>query len=518
MNCLGTFTSLLPLLTLFGIAAAIGLISFYVSSLTRNTLQALAPALLGILMGFFGLFFFARLQTLNLNFLWPGPLLALAFWNFQHVRTSSKMWLRNFFTFVLALVFAGIATLAVYHRAWEKLTPFEPPHGSARLSQSNPASLDTQFGEISVRLPDGKIWMGNFKTTLADGKFINDSNWLTVQRSYRELIGIKTDGSLWVSDGPEPKGSFQNGKWTINEDNMMHLMPFGKETNWSSFVPAPFLVLLVKNDGTLWRWGRWRVTNGYDFGLKHKQWPGLRAFMPHRLGTESNWAEVFRYHYATYLRKTDGSLWVYGNWENWDTNGQTLLEVEPGFTVQSMNLGRDRFRSVARIRDGLEYDVGVRSDGTFRICADELLALVKGKRYRDYEWFPTDLQIGDGTNWLAVAGDRDRIVTLKNDGTLWLWNFSSRRLYFSLDEQEVLNTKPVRLGTHSDWIAISGIGNDVAALAADGSLWFWPIESVEHLGDSRGLGFLGNGNSRFEPLLDISHKPQYLRNIFSGQH
>jgi hypothetical protein len=183
-----------------------------------------------------------------------------------------------------------------------------------------------------------------------------------------------------------------------------------------------------------------------------------------------------------------------------------------------MNLGRDRFRSVARIRDGLEYDVGVRSDGTFRICADELLALVKGKRYRDYEWFPTDLQIGDGTNWLAVAGDRDRIVTLKNDGTLWLWNFSSRRLYFSLDEQEVLNTKPVRLGTHSDWIAISGIGNDVAALAADGSLWFWPIESVEHLGDSRGLGFLGNGNSRFEPLLDISHKPQYLRNIFSGQH
>jgi ABC-type transport system involved in multi-copper enzyme maturation permease subunit len=547
VHCLGIFMGLLPLLTLFGIAAAFGVISFYVSSLMRNTLQTLAPSVLGIGLGFFGMFVIAQMQTFDLDFLWRGPLPyfigvpvlllalpALAFWNFQHIRTGWKMWRRNFLGLALALAFAGTATSAVYHRAWEKLTPFEPPHGAARLSQSNPASLSTQFDGISVRLPDGKIWLsyfradqnnlnpismllGNFKITLADGKFINGSNWLTVQSSYRELIGIKTDGSLWVSEGPEPKGGFQNGKWTINEDKKRHLMPFGNETNWSSFVPAGLSALLVKNDGTLWRWG---VTNDFYLYLKHQQWPGLRAFMPHRLGTESNWAEVFRYHNFIYLRKTDGSLWM---WITANMNDGTVLEIEPGFTVQSVkNPGLDKFRSVARVSHGRQFEVGVRSDGTFHICADWdwRFEPAKGRHYGVYEWFPTDLPIGDGTNWLAVAGDGDKIVTLKDDGSLWLWDFHfniHRAIRWNFDLlREIQDTRPVRLGTHSDWIAISGNG-DVTALAADGSLWFWPLESAEVLGNN-GMQFFYNGDSHFEPLLEISPKPQSLGNIFSGQH
>ena len=543
--CFYQLDSILPFLALSGIAAAFGVISFYISSLTRNTLQSLAPAMLGILLAFFGVMMILDMREFDLDFLWRGSLpffigvpvllaalLALANWNFQHVRTGWRMWRQNFFTLVLALIFSVTATSAIYHRAWEKLTPFEPPHGAARLSLANPASLNAFNGEISVRLPDGKIWMsyimanensfnqisqllGNVKISIDDGKFIAGTNWLMVQRSFRELVGLKTDGSLWISEGLQGKGRFQNGKWTINQDKMQHLVPFGNETNWNSFASVYTSALLVKNDGTLWRWG----TNDFDF--KHHEWPGLRTFTLYRLGMESNWAKIYESSensYRMYLHKTDGSLWTWDDNNNWTTNGETRLELEPDFTLQSVkNLERERFRSVAQISHGLQYKVGVRDDGTFRIWADERLEFKK--HYGNYAWFPTDLQIGNETNWVAVAGSGEKIVALKNDGSLWLWNFhrpqreawntgSWTREYF---ERQIQNTRPTRLGSHADWIAISGGWGNVTALAADGSLWWWPLERSDYyFGNENG----NDNGSHLKPLLDISRKPQRLGNIF----
>ena len=90
-----------------------------------------------------------------------------------------------------------------------------------------------------------------------------------------------------------------------------------------------------------------------------------------------------------------------------------------------------------------------------------------------------DLQLGKETNWLAVAGTAQKIVTLKDDGTLWLWNFyhdNHRGWDPERDEREMLDVKPVRLGTHADWIAIAAADGGIISLAADGSLWYWPLE------------------------------------------
>jgi hypothetical protein len=541
--CLHKLDAFLPLLTLTGIAAAIGVISLYASSLTRNTLQTLAPAGLGILLAFFMLISAGQMRgTSDLDFLWRGPLpyfiavpvltltlMALALGNFQHVRTGWRMWWRNLFALALTLVFVVVATTAVYHRAWEKLTPFEPAHGAARLSQSNPASLTAGMSEISVRLPDGKIWMtyftpsrtlnnplammlGNVKITLDNARLISGSNWLTVQRTAREFVGIKTDGSLWVSQKPM-QSRLQNGQWKMDRDDMQHLVPFGNETNWNSLVSAGYSVLLVKTDGTLWRWGA--RTN---FAFKQNEWPGLREFTPYRLGMESNWSNISIFYYYNnnqmVLRKTDGSLWMHPDYDiNWDTNGQALLQIEPGFLLQSMkNQERDRFRSVTLVSYGLRYLVGVRDDGTFRILANQRLEWDSGKRYGHYNWYPTDLQIGNGTNWIAVAGVGGKIVTLKSDGSLWLWDYCHdyrRGLDINVGGHDIQATRPVRLGTHSDWVAISGGSGNATALAADGSLWFWPVERPDYYSS-----YNYNNNSYLEPLLDISRKPQFLGNVF----
>ena len=263
-------------------------------------------------------------------------------------------------------------------------------------------------------------------------------------------------------------------------------------------------MLLTKNDGTLWRWG---VRTNWSW---KKEWPGLHSFTPQRLGTESNWAEVFLADYRPILRKADGSVWT-----TWITGGknQQTNELEPGFRIKRTSIfEHGKWRGTTRIWGGLDYQLVISADGTFRICAEEKL----NKQSHSYELTETDLPLGKGTNWLGVAGHGENVVTLKDDGTLWLWNFHHdyrHGWYPEHAEREMLDVKPVRLGTHSDWIAITGAVGGIISLAADGSLWYWPLENAASFMGELG-GYSSYDNTYFVPLLDISHKPQFLGNVF----
>ncbi|HEX7570040.1 MAG TPA: hypothetical protein VF492_06010, partial [Verrucomicrobiae bacterium] len=393
LNCFGMICFFLPVLTLAAMAALIGTVAFHASSLARNTLQSLAPAVLELMAAWFLLLIAAAPWQRGFDFLWSGPLayfiagplllgalIAVVFRNFQVIQPGWKTGAMNLAGLVGALVLGVILTLAVYHRAWEKLTPFEPPHGAARLSLANPPGLSNDRGEVSVRLPDGtfRLWpritipermnplaslLGNFKVVMGEGQLINGSNWLSVDRFGWELMGIKTDGTLWVSEKPRQQAKFRNSQWKENTEEMNHLVQFGTETNWSSLVPRGYSILLVKNDGTLWRWGV------PDFDVKHQTWPGLRTSTPQRLGTESNWAEVFQSNYQICLRKTDGSGWATGKS---DTNRYSLIEIAPDLVVHSAPaLQRGAFRSRTTISHAfLPFIVGISTNGTFRIFAE----------------------------------------------------------------------------------------------------------------------------------------------------
>ncbi len=311
---------LLGILMLAVIAAMIGAISFYASTFARNTLQALGPAVLGILVTGFVLVAVNLPERVFNNPLWHGwlvyfvgipivtlTLIRLAFWNYKHVTVGWKMVRRNLFMLAAALALVVAATTAIYHRAWERFTLFEPPHGAARFTLSNPPTLLEQWNTSTVRLPDGRIWTDDYTyafensapnslawflgdTTLmplAGGHFLEGSNWVSVTHAaQQEQAGIKADGTLWVSEKPARRERLATGGWKMTKAG--DLVRFGSETNWGSLAWNGLSLLLVRSDGTLWRWG---VTN-WNYN-RTNEWPGLRAFKPLQLGTESNWAEVF---------------------------------------------------------------------------------------------------------------------------------------------------------------------------------------------------------------------------------
>src|SRR5262249_1902145 len=92
------------------------------------------------------------------------------------------------------------------------------------------------------------------------------------------------------------------GNFQPNPDK---LVQFADETDWQAVVwdRSSRSVVLLKTNGTLWRWG----TNHFD---SHLKWEGLRSFVPYRLGTNSDWSEILASENLICVWKQNGEAWV----------------------------------------------------------------------------------------------------------------------------------------------------------------------------------------------------------------
>jgi len=499
-------------LSFFVVSAAswLTLLGFFASTLSRSFLQA---------VGFGIATFFISCASLTFNWRelfygytpadWLLPmilavptliitLLWLAYLNFKTFRPGWPLWRRNLLGFAGALIFVIVMSAAIYNRVWEVFEPAEPAHGPAKLSLANPpALLVAQHNNLLVRLPDGHVWFDRLSgsaneyydgtlrwkylwwtlahplpESLGPQHFLAGSNWVaaTTKRmyfdwndsnkhflgsSFMETVGIQPDGTLWISDQPSP------GKWTPGK-----LEQYGSETNWRQLALARTSVVLLKTDGTLWRWGS--LTNDFH------EWPGLRTFTPHQIGTNSDWQELFDLN-GIFARRTDGQVWLVN--VNWNT-GKDELGRETNF---------DKVVLPTASRADEQATAFVRPDGTLWVLNrhwDE-----KGRQLLG----TGVLQVGSENDWRAVAVSFHLMVALKADGSLWQWNFTDAAVV------HVINDPPTRLGIHHDWVAITGNWDCVIALAADGSLWLWP----DRISYDYGI------------LLRLPKQPQLLGNVFA---
>ena len=91
-------------------------------------------------------------------------------------------------------------------------------------------------------------------------------------------------------------------------------------------------------------------------------------------------------------------------------------------------------------------------------------------------------------------------MTLKADGSLWKWDFPDDPMV------KPETAYATRLGTRSDWVAVSRVWGCVTSLAADGSLWLWEYESRRFSPEEFSM----------PPLLAASRKPQLIGNVFAN--
>jgi hypothetical protein len=517
----------LPVVLLTGIVLAIGAISFFFSTLSHNTLQSLGVSLLGILaVGFLCIAGLLPQEFVGYP-LWRGFLahvigllvLALAgvvfaYRNYQRVESGWSAWRRNLLALAAALAFITAASTALYHRVWELALPLEPEPSPARLATSQRVTLHSEPGSVAVELPDGRCWEGNLGSSLSGfmalmlsdwrikelsggSGFLEGTNWASVADCLFDIVGIRSDGTLWISQkGPRDHVSFPNQRRSPPV-KLSAFTQVGTDRDWKSAVDCYQDTLLLKQDGTLWTW-TWRA----DATNRNPNWPGLRASNLEQVGTDSDWAAIYRMADGICLRKTDGRVWSDLFYPSGKEGGVTVSHQRILGRATALD-GHD-WRGAAWVVSPPEVLVGVRDDGTFRLIAKRPSA--------SYEYVKLDIQLGRETNWLAAApslGLRD-VILLKTDGTLWRWTFPDdlQTYPFPGDPQTYLAAATAtRLGRRSDWIAITRNGLGLMSLAADGSLWYWRAEP-DYATLTRDLGI--------PPLIGVSRRPQKIANIFDA--
>ena len=511
-HSLGQFLSVtLPFLRLAGLAALIGTMSFYASTFSRNTLQAIAPALLGILLIWFLCIVASNIDSITQYLLWHGPLIfiigvpvmtltlvGLMYGNFKHVLVGWNVWRRNVLVFLAALAGVAMLTTTIYQRPWELFSKLETPHGAARLNFSQPVQLRVERGvDLSVQFPDGRIWSGrpeipkllnlnglsspDWSVAQLKSAFLEETNWAILVRGYPSSVGVRKDGSLWVAD-PTPANRSSQRRGQIFQPGPPHFVRLGVENDWKSVASQNGPFLLLKTDGTLWRLG----TNNMH---RNQRWPGLLAFAPEHLGADSDWADITSEFGNAFLRKTGGEAWT-----TQQTGSPKTAVLDLNKEVRLYRAAHlDRVTSFKPTwgwsRRGQNLQVGIFKDGTFRMIAS----------WRHTGFEHSEVQLGSESNWQAVAGNGPGIVTLRADGTLWKWTFT--------DDPETKSqaAHATRLSRQSDWLAITTAMGGVVALAADGSLWFWQLVPNRYGSSEYSLG----------PLLAASRRPQLIGNIFA---
>jgi ABC-type transport system involved in multi-copper enzyme maturation permease subunit len=507
---------LLPFLPQLLIAIGLVAISFYASTIARHTLQAISSAIPGIVLASVllgnsqpigdalhlwrgSLIYFIGVPTLTVTIAW------LASWNFKRVLVGWPVWRRNILVVMASLATVLVSIGAIYNRAWEQLSPNEPSHGTARLKAPQNVTLRSEFFNLTVQLPDGRVWTdrlmptvpslgamvsGDWKTIdiFPGGRFLDGTNWSSVAFGYLDVAAIRRDGSLWVSEQSENPSMFWRPRSDSNQEPIK-LVQLGDDKDWKAVAGSRPPVFLLKTDGTLWRWGPARV-------VMRTNWPGLRAFQPERLGTASDWSELGCDNNQIWFRKADGRTWISGGFQSVLSEPESLRFGEETTLLRApYRDGRELRGYVRHYRPrGNQFEVRLRDDGTLRIRE------WRWKQTSKQEFTSGDVQLGQESDWLALVGNNgDGVVTLKVDGSLWDWEFPD-------DSIAKANTaRATRLGAHADWVAITSDYLGTYSLAADGSLWLWRNGSR----DFRPSEFA------ILPLLAPSRKPLLIGNIFT---
>ena len=535
----------MPFLLVAGLCALVTLLAFYASSLSRNTLQALAPAALLLLLVWLLIYVSAFPSRFGVGFLWRGSLvfwlvlpamlltlLVLLYRNFKIVRPDGKVWMKNGFTLTVVLLLTTALTSATYHRAWELLSPIETPHGAAQLTRTNPPRLQINNNTITVYLPDGRVWMNRytsqgspFLTSLAadksfgGGQFLEGTNWTTVRDTWTDIIGIQRDGSLWVSETPDANRLYaRSGFGAVSKTTK--LIRFGERQDWKGISVEFGSPILLKTDGELWRW------EGTNRWQRNKPWPGLKTITPQAIAIGgSDWERLETIGYRTFFIKTNGQVWVIPRESYGADEAETKISLG-----KNIDLMRRPFLENAQWRDltsgyfvGGEITwLGVAKDGSLRKFAEwgrlpdgvpNTHSTSKRLRNAHYGYIKSNRQIGNESDWLASAQAVGQLTTLKKDGTIWKWNFWKSRdpLGKQPEAFNVNQANAKKFSQHSDWVAIASMNDDysragIVSLAADGSLYLWRFER-----NAQNFFYSDYGSG----WLQVSRKPQLLGNIFA---
>jgi alpha-tubulin suppressor-like RCC1 family protein len=291
------------------------------------------------------------------------------------------------------------------------------------------------------------------------------SNWSQVSINALSAAAVKTDGTLWAWGS---NASGQLGQSNIT--NRSSPVQVGLLSNWSQVViGGTTSTFALQSDGTLWGWG------SNSFGQLGTNTSTLSSVLsPIQIGLLSNWSQVSVGGIHTIATKTDGTLWVWGG----NSFGQLGLS---NTTHRSSPVQVGSLSNWTSISAGITQSVAVNSNNLYSWGNNSWGQLGLGDVTHRY----TPVQVGALSDWSKVSCGLLFTTSLKTDGTLWAWGINS---YGELSQSnQTHRSSPVQIGTLSNWTAINSQGYaayNSLAINTNGFLWGSGLNTFGSLGEN----------------------------------
>jgi len=336
---------------------------------------------------------------------------------------------------------------------------------------------------VAIR-EDGSLWAWGLNSSgqLGDGTASNrhspvrigtSTDWLVVSVGSSHTVGIREDGSLWAW-GLNSSGQLGDG----TTSNRYSPVRIGTSTDWLAVSASSSHTVGIREGGSLWAWGD---NEGGQLG----DGTTMRRLSPVRIGAATGWLAVSTGGIHTMGIREDGSLWAWG----WNGSGQLGDGTGDGCCCDGIIPISSPVRVGTNtdwlaVSAGGGHTVAIRKDGSLWAWGNNEFGQLGDGTTTNRN---SPVRIGPGTDWRIVSAggcawlDTAYTMAIRGDGSLWAWGGNSFNQLG--DGTGTDRASPVRIGTDTDWYAVSASEQHTVAIMENGSLWAWGSNWVGQLGD-----------------------------------
>lgn len=330
---------------------------------------------------------------------------------------------------------------------------------------------------------DGTMWawgmntagqLGN-NTTVSKSAAVNTSGggntWEALAITFPFAAGIKSDGTLWTW-GSGTYGRLGSGS-TASRSSPGTIA--GAGTNWEEVsVAGGAYGAAIKNDGTLWTWGRAQLGQLGDGTIVNKSSPVTVA------GGFTDWLKVSCGYTTAAAVRDNGTLWTWGSNLHGQLGNSSLATGGAGDSRSSPITTTGGGTTWKDVSGGLNFFVALKTDNTaWAWGINSFFNLGDGTTVSK----SSPVSVIGGAVWRNVAAGAFHAAGVRLDGTLWTWG---RGTYGALGSNATThNTSPVTVtGGGTNWKTVSCGGQVTAAIKTDGTLWTWGYNVNGELGSN----------------------------------